>query len=104
MTTIQVRANQIGSHAAYAEVAQVFATGTGEISDATAATIAAWWQTSSGAGRLLASFASGCSVEREALLDEITDTRNAEGYHNGRMAPRDRAALDCLSTYVLNHE
>ncbi|WP_236973151.1 hypothetical protein, partial [Mycobacterium avium] len=70
---------------------------------ATAVTIASWWQSPGGIGKALAAFASGSPVSRQELLDDIAATRTEHGYHTLAMLPRDRHALDCLSTFVLRH-
>ncbi len=105
---IRVGAKHVSAHEAYADVARVIAgevtvaSEDREITDAVAVTIAAWWQASAGIGQVLASFASGCAVSREELLEDIARTRIVEGYHTAEMNLSDRDALDCLSTYIIN--
>lgn len=117
---IQVRENHATSLDAYANVATVMAQERGpnvyiaEIWPYVAVTIASWWQSSGTVGNVLAAFASGAEVDRTALLDDIDATRREHGYHIALtyvsalhrlvpMAPRDRDALDCLSTFVINY-
>ena len=75
--------------------------GNGEFSDDAARTVASWWQSSGTIGSTLASFASGASVERTDLLDDISATaRQAMGTtHVGW--PRE---LEMLSTWVINRD
>ena len=69
-----------------------------EITPHSAKLIASWWQSSGTVGSVLAAFASGCRVDRAALLDDIAATRRTEP-----MLEWDRSALDCLATFVLNY-
>lgn len=105
MTTIQVRARAIDSDAAYADVAAVIGNDMGcEITSETAITIAQWWHSPGSIGHVLASFGSGMKVSREELLDDIHRTRMHDGYFTRAMDARDRDALDCLSTFVINYQ
>jgi hypothetical protein len=77
--------------------------GAGEIPEATAVTIASWWQSPGNIGCVLASFASGAEVNRTALLDDIHSTRRQEGYYSGTMSDEDKLALDMLATFIINY-
>lgn len=104
--TIQVNCHPIetGAREAYADVAAVVGGSAGrEILPETAVTIAALWQSSGSVGHVLAGFASGGAVDRDELLDDIYRTRLHHGYYTREMDARDRDALDCLSTFVLNY-
>lgn len=82
-----------------------------EIPAPVAVTIASWWQSSGAVGSVLAAFASGCEVTRLSLLEDIHQTRLANGYFGpsgdpftrGDMMPENRLALDMLSTFVINY-
>lgn len=69
-----------------------------EVSDATALTIASWWQSPSTVGHVLASLAGGMAVDVTDLLDDIRATRNRvlDGTD-------DKLALDMLATWAINH-
>lgn len=101
---IQVGASQVSEDQARRDVESVFGGGGREVDPETAVTIASWWQSSGAIGRVLAGFASGASVSKDDLLDDIAATRNAHGYHTLDMLPPDRRALDCLSTFVINYQ
>ena len=109
MSTIQVRVRHAVSTSAYADV-QAVDSQTGplesrrrEITPESAVAIASWWQSPGSVGSALAAFASGCSVDRGELLNDIAFTRVFEGYYTREMATCDRLALDCLSTFILNY-
>lgn len=68
-----------------------------EITDETAVTIAAWYQSPGSVGRHLATLASGLPVDLDDLLRDIHNTR-AEVTDNF-----ERACLDCLATWAINH-
>ncbi|GAB4988595.1 MULTISPECIES: hypothetical protein [Mycobacterium avium complex (MAC)] len=101
--TIQVSVAHVSEDYARRDIASVYDGGGREIEPATAVTIASWWQSPGGIGKALAAFASGSPVSRQELLDDIAATRTEHGYHTLAMLPRDRHALDCLSTFVLRH-
>lgn len=108
MSTIQIRDRHVSAEFAIRQVRE--SVGVREISPAVAVTIASWWQSSGTVGSTLAAFATGCMVDRDALLDDIHATRMTEGYFDqsgspfarGLMSEDDRTALDMLSTFV-NH-
>ena len=107
MNTIQVRAQHANTADITADVQSVDAQ-TGpletrrEILPETAVAIAGWWQSAGrGVGHVLASFASGCEVDRTALLDDIHQNR-VEYLHKDMAF--DHLALDCLATFVINHK
>lgn len=102
MTTIQIRARHTDVHNVGVDVLTSHNAGR-EIQPATAVTIASWWQSSGSIGSVLAEFASGATVDRSALLDDIAATRNTEGYHDGRMSESGKQALDMLATFALNY-
>jgi hypothetical protein len=109
MSTIQVRVRHAVSTSAYADV-QAVDSQTGplesrrrEITPESAVAIASWWQSPGSVGSALAAFASGCSVDRGELLNDIAFTRVFEGYYTREMPTCDRRALDCLSTFILNY-
>lgn len=103
MSTIRVRGKQLGSREAYQIIARKYAQGA-EIGPNTAVTIASWWQSPRAIGHVLAVFAGGQTVDRSELLDDIARTRSVEGYTDGRMALRDKVAIDMLATFVINYE
>lgn len=102
MSTIQVRAPHVDTYSVAHDVLTSH-NANHEIAPATAVTIASWWQSSGNVGNVLAGFASGATVDRGALLDDIAATRHVEGYHNGRMNTADMMDLDMLATFVLNY-
>jgi hypothetical protein len=69
--------------------------GTREISDDVAAAIAAGYQSPGTVGHVLASLASGVTVEHTDLLDDIAATYRT-------VARSDRFPLDMLSTWTLD--
>lgn len=103
MDTIQVSTvtESASEQEAYADVAAVIAqegplTEAREIRQQTARAIAQWWQSPGNVGHMLASFASGCVVDKRKLLDDIHLTRREA------RTQRDKDALDCLATFVIN--
>lgn len=62
------------------------------ISDAAAVTIAAWWQSPGSIGHVLASFASGCEIDRADLAEDIARTE--------REIEQPTAELDALSAWL----
>ena len=72
-----------------------FDTENGEMPDAMARTVASQYQTSGTVGSELAALASGASVGRWKLADDVAATGRAHGW------PVD---LEYLSTWVLNHD
>jgi len=72
-----------------------------EISDATAVTIASWWQSSGSVGYALAALASGAPIDTQELLDDIYRTRHlsTDAQH---MTETDKRALDMLATWAIN--
>jgi hypothetical protein len=70
-----------------------------EIEDATALTVASWWQGSDSVGRALAQLSTTGSVDVTELLDGIYATRQSYGLTDGIQA----TALDCLATWAINH-
>lgn len=104
MSTIHAPRGQCQSPEAYADVADVLYgqeetpfSERREIHDATAVTIAAWWQSTGVVGRHMATLASGLPVHLDSLLDDIACSRDETDM------PRDRDALDCLATWAMNH-
>jgi hypothetical protein len=95
------------SHAAYGDVRDVDAQDHGagpvrEIHDSTALAIASWWQSPGAIGHVLASLASGMTVDVAELLDDIAATRE-EARRTGTLSQLDATALDCLATWAINH-
>jgi hypothetical protein len=104
MNTIQVRVQHVLSEEAYTDVNAVISDSVDrEIHESTAVTIASWWQAPAGTGYVLAGFASGATVDRTALLDDIYYTNRQEGRDDGTMTEQDANALDCLATFVINY-
>lgn len=68
----------------------------GEIGDASALTIASWWQSPGTHGRAFAELSTTGTVAVEDLHSDI-----AAVYQSADA--RDREALDCLGTWALNH-
>lgn len=103
MNTIQVRAQHVTSDIVNQDVANVLTQDLDltsyEINPSTAVTIASWWQSSGRVGSVLAAFASGSAVDRDALLDDIHRTRVTNIINEG-----DALQLDCLATFVINYE
>ena len=91
--------NHLTSDEAAYEVATSYAAGE-EISDRAALTVASWWQSPGTVGHVLASLASGRSVQVGALLDDIAATRREI---TGRSYSADHVALDMLATWAINH-
>lgn len=73
-----------------------------EITDETAVSIAAWYQSPGTVGHVLASLASHMPVDVEALLDDIARTRQGVSDSNGERY-FEYACLDCLATWAINH-
>lgn len=103
MNTIQVKAGHNFTVEALGDVESVLSQDgplkfRREITPESAVTIASWWQSSGTVGSVLAAFASGAEVDRTELLDDIAATwPEAIGGIDGD-------ALDCLSTFVINHQ
>lgn len=89
----------LGSDAAWSEIAAC--EGVREISDASAVTVASWWQGPRGPASTFAALVSHCPVTVADLCDAIAFERSQiSGY--GRVADRDRLALSMLATWALN--
>lgn len=99
MSNIKVTAPIIPSGEAQDDIAHVVAGTTlsddGEITDATARTIASWWQSPGSIGGALAALASGATVDRAALLEDI----NLTGRTASPMWPEE---LECLATWAMS--
>lgn len=67
-----------------------------EVTDETARTIAAQWQSSSHLDRQTAALASGREYDTDGLLDEIARHRAST------QSEDEQTALDCLATWALN--
>ena len=74
-----------------------FETPNGEMPDSMARTVASWYQSSGSVGSVLAAFASGRDVDRDALFEDIAATARAQN-------PMWPAELEYLATWLLNHE
>jgi len=100
MATIQITEPPLSAEEVRAEILTVIdgtaTTENGELSDAVARTIAAWWQSSGTVGSLLASLACGHAVDRDALYEDIA----ASGRTAMPMWPRE---LELMATWALNH-
>ena len=90
---------QVDLDAAYADVRAVLIGDDmgAEITDSSAVTIAAWWQSPGSIGRHMATLASGLPVVLSDLLDDIHHSRKEAD------TELDRQALDCLATWAINH-
>ena len=99
MANIKVTAPIISDSAARDDIAHVVAGTTlsdcGEISDATARTIASWWQGPGSIGGDLAALASGATVDRSRLIEDI----NLTGRTASPMWPEE---LECLATWAMS--
>lgn len=92
----RVPITQVGSDEAYEQCR--LRDGFGEIDDAVAVTICAWWQSPGGYGRAMAELASTGSCNVHELLDDIYFTRK----HDAKLG-RDLLALAMLATWALRH-
>ena len=91
---------QLDGEAVYADVRAVLASDMStELTDSSAVTIAAWWQSPGAVGRHLATLASGLPVDLEDLLNDIHLSRRELLERAGE----DERALDCLATWAINH-
>lgn len=89
----------LGSDAAWQMIAEC--EGRREISDACAVTVASWWQAPRGPAETFTRLVSHFAVTVAELLDAIRYERTMIGGY-GKVADRDRLALDMLSTWCLN--
>lgn len=109
MNTIQTTEPILSTADAMDDMNAVLAGHASEVSDATARTIASWWQSPGAVGCILAALASGRPVERGDLLDDISATaRDAKlpGWTSTtgtRASQQDADSLNLLSTWTLNH-
>lgn len=94
-TITPAKVQHLSSDHAFREVET--ARGHHEVSDGAALTIASWWQSSGHTGHVLASLASGCTVDVTDLLDDIARTRADVTTY------ADNLALDMLATWAINH-
>lgn len=96
MTTIRIAHGTRHQYTADAEGAVTVCRVTrARISDATAATIASWWQSPGSVGRHLAALASGCEVDSEDVLSDIDRTVISE-----RLSEFDVTALELLREWA----
>jgi len=100
MDSIQITEPMLSDEQVREEILTVIdgtiATENGELSDAAAKTIAAWWQSPGTIGSQLAALASGCAVDRDALCEDIA----ASGRTAMPMWPRE---LELMATWAANH-
>lgn len=96
MSTIRVKAHHVSSQEAYSLTRSERPV----LDDATAVTIASWWQSPGRIGSVLAGFASGAPVIAEALLSDVQATINEERPY---ASPADMRALRALEAYVKTH-
>lgn len=93
---VHVKATHLTSEQVHADVRSVLAEAVNEISDATAVTIASWWQSSGTSGSALAALASGAPTDVKALLKDLSDA-----FESVDKPSADYDALNCFGTWVL---
>ncbi|MCV7247727.1 hypothetical protein H7J07_05740 [Mycobacterium koreense] len=92
---------EVDEAAAHRDIDSSIAAGR-EISPETAVAVASWWQSPGPIGAVLASFASGMEVSRDALLADIAGSRRVR-CHNAGMAEHEHRELDALAEFVRRH-
>ena len=104
-STIEITAPMLSMKETLREVLSVVdgtaKTDNGELSDGAARSIAALYQSSGSIGSVMASLASGCAVNRDELLADISDTARQAMGTTSLGWPAD---LELLSMWVLDHE